>query len=74
MKAEAFTGAAQRVNSDHRYAMENKALITAVLLLLMFCKPGLKTAIGCMIRADRESVIFFVEYKIKKVRTNFYLT
>lgn len=57
MKAEAFTGAAQGVNSDHHYAMANKALITAAALLSMYCKLGLKTAMGCTIRADRESCL-----------------
>lgn len=58
MKAEAFTGAAQGVNSDHHYVMENKALITAAVFLSMYCKVGLKTAMGCMTRADRDSRLF----------------
>lgn len=62
MKAEAFTGAAQRVNTDH-YATENKAFITVAVFLLMYCKLGLKTAKVC-----------FVEHKKKKgkLRISFY--
>lgn len=56
MKAEAFTGAAQTVNTDH-YAMENKAFITVAVFLLMYCKLGLKTAKVC-----------FVEHKKKKAQ------
>lgn len=52
MRAEAFTGAAQRVNTDH-YATENKAFITAALLLLMLCKLGLKTAKVCLVEQKK---------------------
>lgn len=55
MKAEAFTGAAcaQRVNTDHHYATQYKALITTAVFLSMYCKLGLKTAMGRMIKVDR---------------------
>lgn len=56
MRAEAFTGAAQRVNTDH-YATENKAFITAALLLLMFCKLGLKTAKVCLVEQKKKKVM-----------------
>ena len=52
MKAETFTGAAQKVNTDHHYAMENKALITAAVFLLMYCILDLKTAMGCMVSPE----------------------
>lgn len=46
MKAEVFTGAAQRVNTDHYYATENNALITAVVFLSMYYRLGMKTTRG----------------------------
>ncbi len=56
MKAEAFTGAAQRINTGNYCATENKALITAAVFLLMYSKLGWRAAMGCMIREDRKSV------------------
>lgn len=53
MKAEAFTGAAQRVNTDH-YATENKAFITVAVYLLMYCKLGLKTAKVCFVEHNKK--------------------
>lgn len=58
MNAEAFTGAAQKVNTANHYAADNKALITTAVFLSMYCKLGLKTAMGCRIRADRDGGLF----------------
>lgn len=73
MKAEAFTGVAcaQRVNTDHHYATRYKALITAAGFLLMYCKLGLKTAMGRMIKMKGVWSFFFGRKHTKKLRITF---
>lgn len=65
MKAEVFTGAAQRVNTDHYYATENNALITAAVFLLMYYRLGMKTTRGVGLGPTESGLFCWTQKKLK---------